>query len=126
MLCCLRYRQIRENRYRKLVIGAAARYLTSDPPAGFPVYPGAYGDAITLMLAAYNITADKKYLERADKFGKDAVGIFFKDSPLPSASSMHDHYEAVTRGDTLVISLLKLWAATNRPELKLGLAYSDR
>ena len=46
--------------------------------------------------------------------------------PLPKASSLHDHYEAITRGDTLVMALLNLWAAKTRPDLDLGLTWSER
>jgi hypothetical protein len=44
----------------------------------------------------------------------------------PKATSRHEHYKAVTGGDTLMMSLLKLWATKNRPDLKLRLIYSDR
>ena len=72
------------------------------------MYPGVLGDAIYLMLTIHDLTREKKYLNRADKFGNDAVEIFFKDSPLPGASSMHDYYKAVTRSDMLFMSLMIL------------------
>jgi hypothetical protein len=44
----------------------------------------------------------------------------------PKATSKHKHYEVVTGNDTLMMSLLKLWATQNKPDLKLRLTYSDR
>ena len=38
----------------------------------------------------------------------------------------HGHYEAITRADTLAMALLDLWAAQNKPELKLGLVNAER
>jgi len=52
--------------------------------------------------------------------------VFFKDSPLPRASSKHDHYETITRGDTLAMALLDLWAARAKLQLDLGLLWTDR
>ena len=73
------------------------------------------------------ITGERKYLNRADHFAQQAIKLFFDEgSPLPKASSRHDHYEAITRGDTLMMALLKHWAVGNRPELKLQLEYNDR
>ena len=79
------------------------------------------------MLNAYELTGEKQYLERADYYAQRALQLFFDhSSPLPKATSKHDHYEAVTGGDTLMMALLKLWAMQNRPDLKLHLIYSDR
>lgn len=39
---------------------------------------------------------------------------------------MHNHYEAVTNGDTLMMALLKLWLMQNRPESKVTLIFTDR
>ena len=38
----------------------------------------------------------------------------------------HDHYEAITRADTLAMALLDLWAAQHKPELKLGFVNAER
>jgi len=125
MLCYLRYRQTENPGYRKLVIDAAARYLSSEPDTSIVLYPGALADAIYLMLASYRLTGESRYLERADHFGLRSAAIFFDGSPLPRASSRHGHYEAITRGDTLVMALLELWAAKEGRE-ELGLEYNER
>ena len=76
------------------------------------------------MLAAEDLTGDERYMTRARELADMAVAIFFDGSPLPRASSKHGHYEAITRGDTLVMALLNLWARENRPSLNL--AYNER
>ena len=126
LLCLLRYRQVGDNSYRGLFLAAADRYLTTDPNRSRIVYPGAVGQAIALEVAAYRLTGERKYLERADHFGSLAIDRFFDTSPLPAASSHSDHYEALTRGDTLVMALLDLWLAANRPRADPPLIYTDR
>jgi len=126
-LCCLlRYRQVGLDGYRQLVLSAAERYLNRHPDASAVLYPGALAEAIALLLGVYQVTREAKYLERADAFGRKAVRVFFEGSPLPRASSRHEHYEAITRGDTLAMALLDLWAARSRPDLDLGFVWSDR
>ncbi|MGD8239743.1 MAG: hypothetical protein PVH68_14380 [Armatimonadota bacterium] len=124
--CLLRYQQVRLDGYRELFLATAQRYLTSDPDMSITLYPGALAEAIAVMLGAYRLTGEQKYLDRADAFGKTAADVFFKDGPLPRASSRHDHYEAITRGDTLAMELLDLWAANNKPDLDLGLIWNER
>jgi len=125
MLCYLRWRQVPREGYKKLFLDAAARYLVSDPDTTIALYPGAVADAIALMLAAHRVTGDAKYLDRADELGAMGVAIFFDDdSGLPRASSKHGHYEAITRGDTLVMELLNLWAAKNGKDIDLE--YNER
>ncbi len=126
MLCYLRYRQVKLDGYRALILGAAGRYLDSEPDAQIAVYPGAMGDVIFLLLAAHEITGRKEYVERADHFAQLALKLFFGSSPLPKASTRHEHYEAITRGDTLMMSLLKLWQVKTKPDLELRLVYCDR
>jgi hypothetical protein len=126
MLCYLRHGQIDSPDYRKLFLAAADRYLNSEPDTSIALYPGALGDAITLLTRAYRTTNDKKYLKRADQLADRAVTVFFDAGPLPRASSRHDHYEAITRADTLAMALLDLWAIHNKPGIDLGLIWSDR
>ena len=53
--------------------------------------------------------------------------MFFDAScPLPRASTKYDHYEALTGADTLMMSLLKLWIAQNRPDANVRLIWNDR
>ena len=126
MLCLLRYEQVRLEGYRDLFLKTAARYLESDPDTSIALYPGAMAEAIAVMLGAHRLTGEVKYLDRADEFGRLAVEIFFDSGPLPRASSKHDHYEAITRGDTLAMELLALWAARERPDLELSLVWNER
>jgi hypothetical protein len=126
-VCYCRYEQVRLGEYRQFVLDAAKLYLEEEPAIEHALHPGALGHVIYLMLDAYELTGDKKYLERADYYGRRSLELFFDEiSALPKATSKHDHYEAVTGGDTLMMSLLKLWATQNRPGLKLRLVYSDR
>ena len=126
-LCLLRYGQKPSEGYRELILDAADRYLDSNPPTDIHVYPGALGDAIWLLVAAHGMTGDAKYLDRADVLAGEAHRLFLDDGcPLPRASSKASHYEAITRGDTLMLSLLKLWAARTGRELTSQLVYTDR
>jgi hypothetical protein len=85
------------------------------------------GNVILLMLNAHELTGDSKYIEAADHFAQKAIDLFLGDgSPLPKASHVHDHYEAVTNGDTLMMALLRLWQVQNKPALKLRLVFTDR
>lgn len=127
MLCCLRYRQVGLEGYRRLILGAAQRYLASDPNPDATIYPGPLGDVIFLMLAAHELTGDGAYAERAHHFARTAIALFVRDeSPLPKASTQNDHYEAITRADTLMMALLRLWALEHAPHAKLSLVYNDR
>jgi hypothetical protein len=126
-LCLLRYEQVGLEGYRDLAVSAANRYLESEPDIAFPVYPGTLGGAIILQLRTYRLTGDALYLERANHFAQRSLRIFFtNDSPLPRASSRHEHYEAITRADTLMMAFLGLWTLQNRPDLDLSQVYCDR
>jgi len=127
MLCLLRYRQVKLDGYRKLFLDTAERYLRSEPDPSRVIWPGAVGDALAVLLNAHGLTGEQKYLNRADQLARKAVNIFFTDdSPLPKASSQNDHYEAITRPDTLAMELLDLWALRNKPGLELGLIWPER
>jgi len=130
-LCYRRYVQLEDGEtkdgFRKLVIGSARRYLSSNPDLSKPIYPGSMGEVIIHMLNAYEISGDKKFLDRADHFARIAVDNFLADdSPLPRASSVHDHYEAITWADDMMMSLLKLWVATNKPDVNVSLVWCNR
>ena len=127
MLCYLRCQQVKTDGYEKLVLDAASRYLYTEPDVGITLYPGSMAEAIFLMLAAHKLTGRDYYLKRADYFGQQAVEVFLDDtSPLPRASSRHNHYETITGGDDLMMALLKLWAAKNQPKKKPQLIYEHR
>jgi hypothetical protein len=127
ILCHLRWRQTRNERYRKLILDSAARYLDSEPEATAVLYPGPMADAINLMLVCHELTGEKRYLQRADHFGKKALEIFFDDtSSLPKAGSIYEQYETITGSDDLIAAMLNLWAARNRPGLKLPIEFNNR
>jgi len=127
MLCYLRYQQVKMPGYKKLVFDSASRYLYTEPNVDITLYPGSMADAIFHMLAAYQLTGCKYYLERADYFACKAIGIFLDEaSPLPKASSQHEHYETITGGDDLMMALLDLWARKNQPKKEIRLVYDHR
>jgi hypothetical protein len=130
-LCYRRYVQLKDGAikdgFRQLIMGSARRYLSSNPDLSKPIYPGSMGGVIIHMLNAYEISGEKKFLERADHFARIAVDNFLtEDSPLPRASSVHDHYEAITRADSMMMALLKLWVAQHRPDADVSLVWCDR
>ncbi len=126
-LCLLRYRQVPLEGYKRLVVETADRYLDSEPIIEFPVYPGTLGDVIFLLTDTYELTNEEKYLKRADHFARAAIDLFLTDgSPLPRATTQHNHYEAITRGDTLMMALMKLWAVQHGKAQSIRLIYSDR
>jgi hypothetical protein len=126
-VCMLRFQQTGNEGFSKLVLAAADRYLDTEPVTDFPVYPGSLGDVIHLLLNAYEITSDEVCLERAHHFAGMALDMFFDESsPLPKASSMHWHYEAITRADNLMMELLRLYLVSNQTKIQSALVYTER
>lgn len=126
MICHERWLQTRNEAYRRLVLDAARAYLSCDPPTDHVLYPGVFGDAISLLVTAAEMTGDAPYLARADAFAQIAVRLFWSDGPLPRAATHRDHYEAITRADTLALALLRLSCAHTRPKQPLRLEWIDR
>ena len=80
-----------------------------------------------ILFQLSEICDEKKYSEEAERFAHVGVELFLNDTcPLPKASHVHDHYEAVTNGDTLMMAFLKLWLVKNRPESNISLTFTDR
>jgi len=46
--------------------------------------------------------------------------------PITKSPPGFEHYEAITRSDTMMMGLLRLWQIYNKPDLELRLIYSDR
>jgi hypothetical protein len=125
--CMLRYRQIHLETYRRFVLQTADCYREADVDLSKPVWPGTLGNVVILMLNAYELTSDDNYLRSAHRYARNSVELFLTDEcPLPKASHMHNHYEAVTNGDTLMMSFLRLWLVQNGPESKVALIFTDR
>jgi hypothetical protein len=123
----LRYRQVGAAAYRRFVLQTADRYCSEDINLSKPVWPGTMGNVILLMLNAHELTGESKYLDAADRFARKGIELFLGDGcPLPMASHVHDHYEAVTNGDTMMMALLRLWQVRERPAQKLNLVFTDR
>lgn len=126
MICNERYRQTGSEEMRRLILEAAEAYLTADPPRDRDLYPGVFGEVIGLLVRAHSWTREEKYLRRADELAHRALETFFGEKPLPRASSRSEHYEAITRADTLALSLLELWSLRARPDRPLSFGYIDR
>ena len=126
MLCYLRYQQMKTDGLRRLVLQAANRYSINDPDREMGLHPSTLGHVVSLMLAAHDLTGERKYIERARHFGQMAVRLFLADGPLPGATVKYTHYEAISGADTLMMALLELWAHENKAEKKVRLLFSDR
>jgi hypothetical protein len=123
----LRWRQTRSPVYQRAVLNAADRYLGQPIDRSYPVHPGTVGKVLLLMLAAHELSGTQRYLDGADRLAAEATKLFLGDGcPLPKASHAHDHYEAVTGADTLMMALLELWARHQTPPRRLNLPYVDR
>ena len=144
-LCYERFQQTEKRGYHDLVIKTARQYLEAEPQISAvgspglsdwlmeiltgtedPVYPRMMGQAIKLMLNAYDLSGDRRYLERADYFAQWSIRTFLGDASLPRATHRHDHYEAVTGGDALMLALLELWAVREGKRDQLELVWMDR
>jgi len=123
----LRYRQVPVAAYRAAALKTADAYRSQEIHLSEPVWPGTLGGVILLMINAHTLTKDEQYLQAAERFAEQGTKLFFTESsPLPKASHQHDHYEAVTNGDTLLMALLKLWQTRQRPDVRVQLLYCDR
>jgi rhamnogalacturonyl hydrolase YesR len=123
----LRWRQTRSPHYQRAVLAAADRYLGRTIDRSFPVHPGTAGNVLLLLLYAHELSGAKRYLDGAERLAAEAIELFLDDGcPLPRASHVHGHYEAVTGADTLMMALLELWATRQPPRRVLGLVYLER
>lgn len=105
---------------------ARALLAPASPPAGRTLYPGAFAAVIGLLVRAHHHTGEAVFLNRADDVAAQAIELFWDQSPLPRASTAHDHYESLTRADSLAVALLELWSAHTQPQSPLLLDYIDR
>jgi hypothetical protein len=125
-LFMLRYRQTGKDLYRRALLVEADLYREEQINLSSPVWPGTVGEAIWLMLDAHELTGNTGYLQTATRFAREGIALFLQDGPLPKASHVHDHYEAVTNGDTLMMALLRLWKVQNPTSAPSTLTYIDR
>jgi hypothetical protein len=116
MHCYHRMRQLPDGptrkAYRDLMLAAARTYEQAKLPAKseeVDVWAVEPGVAITLLIAAHRETKESGYLEAAKRLANEAVAAYWDaGSPLPRASLLRDHYEAMTGADTLLRALLTL------------------
>ncbi len=127
MLCYLRYRQVPDTKgLSDLVVRSADRFLTSNPPNTDELVAGALADVIANLIAAYRLTDDEKYLNRAEYFADLAVEVFLTSGPLPQTTGKATDYCAASRCDTLMMQLFDLHVIRNRPKSNVKLVYTDR
>jgi hypothetical protein len=108
MMCVSRYDNAATLGHRALFLAAADAYLDSPPDDNQDIWPGTFGHAISLQIAAWRHTAKPVYLERARMFADVAIERFFGTNALPRASFKSEHYESITGADTLVLALAEL------------------
>ncbi len=108
-----RYEQTGNPAYLNHVIAAADLYGSADPPDMTHEYgPDTFAHAINLLVVAYELTHDTRYLDQAEAFGQTAIDHYTTaDSDLPKASNQVDHYEALTGADDLMYVFYKLHIA---------------
>lgn len=101
-------------KYRNLALLAADQYLSSTPDTSQLLKPDVFASVIRLMLNSYELTGDRKYLDRANFFGKLGIDLFLdEDSPLPKVTNQHNHYETITGGPEFMNELLNLYLEMN-------------
>lgn len=111
-----RYEQVLPNyskiadQYKSMIIAAADQYLKASPDLSVSQNPDAFADVIQLMNTLFQLTGNKAYKERADFFAQMGIRLFLdENSPLPKATSKHQHYETITGGPTFMQRLLALY-----------------
>jgi hypothetical protein len=112
MMCVSRYENTGRVGYGELIVAAADAYMESLPGDRVDAWPMTFGHAIRLELAAFRVTARRKYYDRAVELAGIAVESFFGNEALPRASLKSDHYESTTGADTLVLALAELRLTT--------------
>ena len=131
MICLMRYRQSKDDRYKSLFMQCADKYVQSEPPRIGPrtdLFPGALAEAIAVQTNAYRLSRDNKYLERAEEFAKIAIDMFFDRgrAVFPAASAKSTHYETITGSPNLAMQLLDLWAVETNTKKELDLPWTVR
>jgi hypothetical protein len=126
-----RQQQLRDGKhkdgYRKMVLQAADKYLSSEPEMSDRPWPVEVGIVTFLQLAAYELTGKQRYLARARHFADVGIAAYWPDdSPLPKADPKCNHYENITRADTLAYALLKIYAIENALPVEIDISDIDR
>lgn len=114
-LCSERYEKLKNEHpdlassYKKLLLKAADYYLHSSPDTAILLKPSEFSELVNLMLNCYQMTGQKKYINRALYFAQTGINLFLNDGlPLPKATTHHEHYESITGGPSFMHALLKI------------------
>ena len=95
--------------YKELILKVGEKYLVSAPDTSILLKPNEFAGVIGLMQNCYAISKDEKFISRAEYFAQSGIELFLTDeSPLPRASSRHDHYESITGAPSFMYQILKL------------------
>jgi hypothetical protein len=126
-----RYRQLEDGKrkasYRKTVLQVADKYLSSEPSIDDRPWPVELGIVTCLQLAAHELTGKQVYLNRAKHFADLGIEFYWpNDSPLPKADPDSNHYENITRADTLAYALLRIVAIENSLSADIPISNIDR
>jgi hypothetical protein len=108
MMCVSRYESTGRPAFRDLITLAADLYLDSLPAAGADAWPRTFGQAISLELAAFRITAQKQYERRATELAESARRDLYGASPLPRASLLAAGPDPRTGASSLALALADL------------------
>jgi hypothetical protein len=113
--CYTRYNQLINTypeiaeKYRKSFLAAAEQYLSASPATEQLQKPDAFAHVIELMINAFHITGEERFVKRGEYFARIGVDLFLDDGiPLPKATNQHAHYETITGGPDFLYALLKL------------------
>lgn len=123
LLYATRYRQTKDEDFKAKTLAAADAYFVKHPTGILPpkealLMPESFATAIFAMQEATALApGEPRYLAYAHTLATMAMDIFFDGSPLPRATSKHDHYESITRGDSLALALFSLWLTTKKPDV---------
>ena len=102
-------------RYKDLMLAAAEQYLLSGPDTLQLLKPDVFASVIKLMLNSFELTSDRRFIERANIFARMGIMLFLdNESPLPKATNQHNHYESITGGPDFMNELLNLYKAMKR------------
>jgi len=126
-----RYHQLEDGKrktwYRKIVLQVADKYLSSEPNIDDRPWPVELGIVTYLQLAAHELTGKQVYFDRAKHFANLGVEFYWpNDSPLPKADPGCNHYENITRADTLAYALLRIVAIENSLSADISISDIDR
>jgi hypothetical protein len=112
--CLGRHRQTGIEKYKELFMITAEAYYAAELPKAKILYPGNYSGMMGMMMNAYKLTGEKRFLDKAIIYADLSIEAIMDDSsPLPKASNKSHHYEAITGATGFMNSLLGIWSLLN-------------